>query len=112
MEYQSPLELFERVGNFIREETIPTGRKALLQYLANSDVIRLDLSLERKNIAYLLNTRRMASKQPKSTYVTDLDREVEIKGATALLQADFEFITELSIIIAERLETARLWLSV
>lgn len=110
MEYESPYELFKQVGEYV-SSPLGIAPDALVAESLEAQQLQLKLANVLRELHYTLNTRRMAAKQPKDKYITDLDREVEIKGATAQLQADYEFIITLQEIIKERLDTTRQWLT-
>lgn len=107
-EYESPYDLFNRVGEYVRTP-IPVKLGNLMKERSKVDALRYELAETIKKTSYVLNTRRMSAKQPKDKNITDLDRDVEIRGATAQIQADYDFLLELKEIIADRLKTTDLW---
>lgn len=110
MEYESPITLFAEIGDYLNEP-IQMNRPDVIKTLYRADALRLKLGEAIKNTSFMLNTRRMAVKQPKDKYVTDLDREIDVKGATAQMDADLQFLQALQIIVSEHIETAKLWLT-
>lgn len=105
------MELFQRVGDYI---TDPLQKKieGIVKQLDAADALRYELALTKCTMKVILNGRRMAVLRPKDKMVTDLDRKIEVEGATAQIEADYEFLCTLENIMAERLELGRLWLQV
>ena len=98
--YETPIELFTKVGDAMREPLDYENSSNLMAQLSTAQSIRFELSNARCKWYRKLVEARERVRMPKDKEYTDLDRKTMLEASTARIEEDYRFLLALEDIIS------------
>lgn len=111
MDYQAPTELIKKVGKFLGRE-LPEEKTALINHIKGLEALRYELAEATAEQHRIVVDMRRKMLHPKDKEFTELDRNVMLDAHVSVLKKDLEFLLSLQEIIRDRIELAKVLLTI
>jgi hypothetical protein len=98
--YETPIELFAKTGDAMREPLDYENSSNLMKQLSTAQSIRFELSNARCQWYSKLVEARERVRMPKDKEYTDLDRKILLEASTARIEEDYRFLLALEDIVS------------
>lgn len=102
-EYYPPVELFQKIGDIVKEPLSTTSTEELTKQLSGIEAIRYELADKKHIWLEMLLRERERARMPKDKEYTDFDRKTMLEASTSVIESDYQFLVSLEDIIKERI---------
>lgn len=102
--YEPPIELYQRIGELLREPLDVTNISGLKFQLAAIEVCQYELSHAVTMWRQKLVDARGRALIPKDGQYTELDRKTMLDASVSVIERDADFLQKLEYIVKQRLE--------
>lgn len=109
MIYHSP-SIIPKIGELLREP-LPTTRNDLLTHVAALTSLQFELADQLTSWIQLLHEKRAQLLRPREKDITELDRKTYMDANVGVIEKDREFLQEITVITNQRLELAKIILT-
>lgn len=106
MDYESPNELYKRIGGLTRIP-LPKDKNKLGDHLSELVAVQYDVVLEVANWHLKLAEVKQRMLYPKGKEYTELDRNIMLDAHVGVIRKDYELLCKLEELIRDRIELGK-----